>query len=130
MGETACAPSRRLREHRAPLIVHWQRGISSHGAIRRQFHHVIDVAPTLYDILRIEAPTHYRGRVQMPLHGISVAYTFDGDEPTPRTPNTSSWSAIVPSGSVAGRLLRDIPRTAISMPIDGSSITSTRTSRS
>jgi hypothetical protein len=82
MGETACAPSRRLREHRAPLIVHWQRGISSHGAIRRQFHHVIDVAPTLYDILRIEAPTQYRGRVQMPLHGISMAYTFDGDEPT------------------------------------------------
>jgi arylsulfatase A-like enzyme len=67
---------------RAPLIVHWPRGISSHGAIRRQFHHVIDVAPTLYDILRIEAPTQYRGRAQMPLHGISMAYTFDGDEPT------------------------------------------------
>ena len=42
-----------------PLIVHWPRGISSRGAIRTQFHHVIDIAPTLYEILELELPTQY-----------------------------------------------------------------------
>ena len=67
---------------RAPLIVHWPRGISSRGAIRTQFHHVIDIAPTLYEILELEVPTQYCGTAQMPLHGISLAYTFESDSPT------------------------------------------------
>ena len=67
---------------RAPLIVHWPRRISSRGAIRSQFHHVIDIAPTLYEILGVQVPTHYCGAPQMPLHGISLAYTFDSDAPT------------------------------------------------
>jgi arylsulfatase A-like enzyme len=67
---------------RAPLIVHWPRRISSRGAIRAQFHHVIDIAPTLYEILGVVAPAHYCGTPQMPLHGISMAYTFDSDVPT------------------------------------------------
>ena len=67
---------------RAPLIVHWPRGISSRGAIRTQFHHVIDIAPTLYEILEVEVPTQYCGTAQMPLHGISLAYTFESDSPT------------------------------------------------
>lgn len=67
---------------RAPLIVHWPRRISSRGAIRTQFHHVVDIAPTLYEILGVEAPTHYCGTPQIPLHGISLAYTFDSDVPT------------------------------------------------
>ena len=67
---------------RAPLIVHWPRRISSRGAIRKQFHHVIDIAPMLYEILGVEMPTHYCGTPQMPLHGISLAYTFESDVPT------------------------------------------------
>ena len=67
---------------RAPMIVHWPRRISSSGAIRSQFHHVIDVAPTVYEILGVEAPTQYCGVPQLPIHGISMAYTFDNDAPT------------------------------------------------
>ena len=67
---------------RAPLIVHWPQRIKSAGAIRPQFHHVIDVAPTLYEVLGIEAPTQYQGAPQLPIHGISMAYTFNSDAPT------------------------------------------------
>jgi arylsulfatase A-like enzyme len=67
---------------RAPLIVHWPQRITARGAIRTQFHHVIDVAPTIYEALRIRAPTEYRGVPQLPVHGVSMGYTFDSDEPT------------------------------------------------
>jgi arylsulfatase A-like enzyme len=67
---------------RAPLILHWPNRIAARGAVRPQFHHVIDVAPTIYDVLRIEAPTQYRGVPQLPVHGMTMAYTFDSDEPT------------------------------------------------
>jgi arylsulfatase A-like enzyme len=67
---------------RAPLIVHWPQRIAARGAVRKQFHHVIDIAPTLYDLLSLQAPSEYRGVRQLPVHGISMAYTFDGDAPT------------------------------------------------
>ena len=62
---------------RAPLIVHWPGHISRTGAIRDQFHHVIDIAPTVFDLLQVEAPAQYRGVPQLPVHGISMAYTFN-----------------------------------------------------
>jgi len=67
---------------RAPLIIHWPHRISASNAIRAQFHHVVDIAPTLYELVGVEAPTTYRGAPQMPLHGIGMAYTFDADGPT------------------------------------------------
>jgi arylsulfatase len=67
---------------RAPLIIHWPQRISARNAIRAQFHHVVDIAPTLYELVGVEAPTQYRGAAQIPLHGISMAYTFEADVPT------------------------------------------------
>ena len=67
---------------RAPLIIHWPQRISVRDAIRAQFHHVVDIAPTLYELVGVEAPTQYRGAPQIPLHGISMAYTFEADVPT------------------------------------------------
>ena len=67
---------------RAPLIVHWPNRIAARGAIRPQFHHVVDVAPTIYDLLKVSVPTEYRGAPQLPIHGQSMAYTFDSDEAT------------------------------------------------
>ena len=61
---------------RAPLIVHWPGRIARPGVKRDQFHHVIDIAPTVFDILAIEAPAQYRGVEQIPVHGISMAYTL------------------------------------------------------
>jgi arylsulfatase A-like enzyme len=60
-----------------PLVVHWPNGIDDAGGLRRQFHYVTDVAPTIYDLVGVEAPETFRGVPQMPLAGASMAPTFD-----------------------------------------------------
>lgn len=63
-----------------PFVVHWPAGISDGGAIRDQFHYVTDVAPTIYDIIGVEAPVVYRGLAQFPIAGESMAYAFSESE--------------------------------------------------
>jgi len=58
-------------------IVHWPKGITAKGEIRSQFHHVIDVAPTILEAARLPHPTLVNGVLQEPLHGVSMRYTFD-----------------------------------------------------
>src|SRR3954470_923147 len=58
-------------------IVHWPNGIKAKGQIRSQFHHVIDVAPTVLEVARLPAPTMVNGVLQEPLHGVSMTYSFD-----------------------------------------------------
>ena len=66
-----------------PFVMHWPAGITDGGAIRDQFHYVTDVAPTIYDIIGIEAPSVYRGVEQFPIAGESMAYSFaNNDAPT------------------------------------------------
>ncbi len=60
-----------------PFLVHWPDGIKARGEIRDQFAHIIDMVPTVLDVLGIEAPTTIRGVTQSPLHGVSFAHTFD-----------------------------------------------------
>lgn len=59
------------------LIVHWPAGIQSHGELRQQFHHVIDVVPTFLDVAKLPQPLIVNGVEQQPVEGISMAYTFD-----------------------------------------------------
>jgi len=64
------------------LIVHWPKGINARGEIRHQFHHVIDVAPTLLELARLPHPLSVHGVDQQPIEGVSMAYSFDdGDAP-------------------------------------------------
>jgi arylsulfatase len=60
-----------------PLIVHWPKGIASHGEVRGQYTHVIDVVPTVLEVLGIEPPAAINGVVQRPIEGVSFAQTFD-----------------------------------------------------
>lgn len=60
-----------------PLIVHWPRRIRDAGGLRDQFHHVNDVAPTIYEAIGVTPPEVHRGRPQLPVTGTSMAYTFD-----------------------------------------------------
>lgn len=60
-----------------PFLVHWPAGIRARGEIRDHFAHIIDMVPTVLDVLGIEAPTTIRGVTQSPLHGVSFAHTFD-----------------------------------------------------
>ncbi|MDH3679485.1 MAG: arylsulfatase [Acidimicrobiia bacterium] len=58
-------------------IVHWPKGIESKGEIRSQFHHVIDVAPTILEVAGLPQPTFVNGVQQRPIEGVSMAYSFD-----------------------------------------------------
>lgn len=62
---------------RNPMVISWPGHIQPDGKMRSQFHHVIDIAPTLYEILDIPAPQVVNGYEQIPMDGISLAYTFD-----------------------------------------------------
>ncbi|MFN0122353.1 MAG: arylsulfatase, partial [Blastocatellia bacterium] len=62
---------------RDPLIISWPAGIRDKGAIRTQFHHVTDIVPTVMEALNIKAPDNYRGVPQLPVAGVSMAYTFN-----------------------------------------------------
>jgi len=62
---------------RTPMVISWPAKIKHDGKVRSQFHHVNDIAATLYDILDITAPKTVNGIEQQPLDGVSLAYTFD-----------------------------------------------------
>jgi arylsulfatase A-like enzyme len=57
-------------------IVHWPNGFPGKGEIRTQFHHVIDIAPTLLEAAGIPEPLSVNGVQQMPIQGVSMLYTF------------------------------------------------------
>ncbi|MDH3681362.1 MAG: arylsulfatase, partial [Acidimicrobiia bacterium] len=63
---------------RDPLIVSWPTGIDPvcAGQVRTQFHHVIDIAPTVLEIVGLDHPERVRGIDQQPVEGTSMAYTF------------------------------------------------------
>lgn len=61
-------------------IVNWPRGFESAGGIRSQFAHVIDVAPTILDVAGISEPTYVHGVQQIPMQGVSMRYSFDGED--------------------------------------------------
>jgi arylsulfatase A-like enzyme len=65
---------------RNPLVISWPKGIVPDKTVRSQFHHVNDIAPTIYDILGITPPKVVNGFTQMPLDGISMKYTFSEPE--------------------------------------------------
>lgn len=62
---------------RNPLVVRWPKGIHAKGERRTQFHHVIDVAPTVLDVCGVREPEAVDGIDQKPMEGISMRYTFD-----------------------------------------------------
>ncbi|MFZ2087279.1 MAG: arylsulfatase [Desulfobaccales bacterium] len=62
------------------LIVHWPKGIRSQSGLRTQFHHVIDIAPTVLEAAGIPEPTEVSGVKQKPMEGVSMLYSFDDDK--------------------------------------------------
>jgi arylsulfatase A-like enzyme len=66
------------------LIVHWPAGIADRGSVRDQFHHVIDILPTVLDCAGIPQPTSVAGVDQKPIEGTSMRYTFADPDATER----------------------------------------------
>jgi arylsulfatase len=69
---------------RNPMVVAWPSRISSDGAMRSQFTHCIDVAPTVLELVGLPEPTVVDGIEQEPMDGTSFAYTLDAADATER----------------------------------------------
>ena len=59
------------------MVVHWPKGIKAKGETRNQFHHVIDVVPTILEACKIPEPKVVNGIPQKPIEGVSMLYSFD-----------------------------------------------------
>jgi arylsulfatase len=67
-----------------PFLVSWPAKIKDGGAIRNQYHHLVDVVPTILEVSGLPAPTSVHGVQQMPLSGVSMAYSFSDGKATTR----------------------------------------------
>jgi arylsulfatase A-like enzyme len=66
-----------------PLVISWPKGIKSRGEVRNQYHHVIDIVPTILECTGLTFPEQMLGVDQTPLPGVSMKYSFDAaDAPT------------------------------------------------
>ncbi|MGI9666202.1 MAG: sulfatase-like hydrolase/transferase [Acidimicrobiia bacterium] len=59
------------------MVLHWPNGIDAAGEVREQFHHVIDVAPTLLEAAGLPQPYMVNGIAQKPIEGVAMNYTFN-----------------------------------------------------
>jgi arylsulfatase A-like enzyme len=79
-GDTPFQYTKLIASHfggtRNPLAISWPATIKPEKTPRPQFHHVNDIAPTLYDILGITPPKVVDGFKQDPIDGVSMAYSF------------------------------------------------------
>jgi len=67
------------------MAVHWPKGIKAKGELRSQWHHVIDIAPTILEAAGLPEPKSVNGTAQTPIEGVSMAYTFaDAKAPSRR----------------------------------------------
>ena len=62
---------------RQGMAIAWPNRIKDAGGIRNQFHHVVDIVPTILEATGILAPEQVDGITQTPIEGVSLAYTFD-----------------------------------------------------
>ena len=66
------------------MVVHWPKGIAARGEVRSQWHHVIDIAPTILEAAGLPEPKSVDGTPQTPIEGVSMLYTFNN----PKAPST------------------------------------------
>lgn len=62
------------------LAISWPKRIKARGEVRHQFHHVIDIAPTILEAVGVPFPAQFNGVAQKPIEGVSMMYTFDDAE--------------------------------------------------
>jgi arylsulfatase len=83
-----------LGGNRSGMVISWPARIKDKGGIRNQFHHVIDVVPTILEAAGIPAPEYVDGIKQKPIEGVSMVYTFDADPNVPSRHKTQYFEMI------------------------------------
>ena len=71
------------------MIIHWPAGIKAKGELRSQFGHVIDIAPTVFELAKIPQPKMVNGIKQDPIEGKSLVYTFS--QPNAKETHTTQY---------------------------------------
>ena len=66
------------------LAIEWPNKITDKGALRSQFHHVVDIAPTILEAAGVAMPESVNGITQMPVHGVPMGYSYAQDGPSQR----------------------------------------------
>ena len=59
------------------MVMHWPKGVKAKGEVRSQFHHLVDVAPTVLEAAKIPQPKTVNGVTQRPMDGVSMLYSAD-----------------------------------------------------
>ena len=96
-----------------PCIVSWPAGMKARGEIREQYHHAIDLVPTILDALGVESPARLKGHVQSSFDGISMRASLDDAKAPARTTQFYSmlgsraiyhdgWKAVTNHPTIAG----------------------------
>ncbi len=73
------------------VVMSWPGHIEDVGGIRRQFHHLIDIAPTILEASGIPQPDTINGIKQIPMEGVSMAYTWDKANAAARSHHTTQY---------------------------------------
>ena len=76
---------------RQGMAISWPAVIKDKGGIRTQFHHVIDVVPTILEAAHIQQPKVVDGIPQSPIEGVSMAYTFDAKNANAPSTHTTQY---------------------------------------
>ncbi|MGA9585902.1 MAG: arylsulfatase [Terracidiphilus sp.] len=84
---------------RQGLVISWPERIKDAGGIRSQFHHIIDIVPTILEAAGLKAPEIVNGIPQSPIEGVSMAYTFDkANADAPSTHSTQYFEMLCNRG--------------------------------
>src|SRR5207302_334945 len=73
------------------MVMSWPGHINDLGSIRRQFHHVIDIVPTILEATGIPQPDTVNGIKQIPIEGVSMTYAWDKANADASTKHTTQY---------------------------------------
>ena len=81
-----------------PCVISWPAGTKARGEVRHQYHHAVDIVPTILDVLGVSPPETIKGHVQSPIDGLSMRASFDG--PSSPSPRKTQFYAMLGSRSI------------------------------